>query len=107
MLAAYYGKGCDSSELFTPYQIAEDEDSMKYLNRYNVILLSIQDFLNIAEYSVDTMIPYLQEEVIEELKEEFPGNIPETVKNLSVARNKLYSRTKEGKHACIIEKWEM
>lgn len=105
MLAAYYGKGCDSSELFAPYQIAEDEDFTKYLNRYNVILLNIQDFLSITEYSVDTMIPYLQEEVLEELKEDFPGKIPETVKNLGVALEKLYSRTKEG-FIFIIDEWD-
>ena len=44
MLAAYYGKDCDSSELFTPYKIAKAEDYRKHLNQYNVILLNIQDF---------------------------------------------------------------
>lgn len=39
MLAAYYGKECDSSELFAPYKIARDENYKKHLNRYNVIML--------------------------------------------------------------------
>ncbi|MGN0485514.1 MAG: AAA family ATPase, partial [Lachnospiraceae bacterium] len=48
MLAAYYGKDCDSSELFAPYKIAESEDYRKYLNQYNVIMLNIQDFLSVT-----------------------------------------------------------
>ena len=31
MLAAYYGKDCDSSELFAPYKIAKTENYQKHL----------------------------------------------------------------------------
>ena len=58
MLAAYYGKNCDSSDLFAPYKIAKTEDYRKYLNQYNVIMLNIQNFLSITEYSVNAMITY-------------------------------------------------
>ena len=105
MLAAYYGKDCDSSELFAPYKIAKAEDYRKHLNQYNVILLNIQNFLSITEYSVDAMISYLHEEVIEELREMFPGKVSDLVKNLGVALDKLYSKTKEG-FIFIIDEWD-
>ena len=35
MLAAYYGKNCDSKELFAPYKIANCDSYEKYLNKYN------------------------------------------------------------------------
>ena len=105
MLAAYYGSDCDSSELFAQYKIAKAEDYRKHLNQYNVILLNIQNFLSITEYSVDAMISYLQEEVIEELREMFPGKVSELVKNLGVALDKLYSKTKEG-FIFIIDEWD-
>ena len=105
MLAAYYDKDCDSSELFAPYKIAGDKDYEKHLNRYHVILLNIQNFLSITEYSVDAMISYLQAEVIEELREVFPEKIPEQVKNLGVALDKLYSKNKEG-FIFIIDEWD-
>lgn len=105
MLAAYYGKDCDSSELFAPYKIAKAEEYRNHLNQYNVILLNIQNFLSITEYSVDAMISYLQEEVIEELREMFPGKVSELVKNLGVALDKLYSKTKEG-FIFIIDEWD-
>ena len=105
MLAAYYGKDCDSSKIFAPYKIARDKDYVKHLNRYHVILLNIQNFLSITEYSVDAMISYLQEEVIEELREVFPEKISEQVKNLGVALDKLYSKTREG-FIFIIDEWD-
>ena len=38
MLAAYYGRGCDSTKIFAPYKIAKCESFDKYLNQYNVIM---------------------------------------------------------------------
>ena len=105
MLAAYYGKDCDSSELFAPYKIAGDKDYEKYLNRYNVILLNIQNFLSITEYSVDAMVSYLQEEVIEELREVFLDKMPKQARNLGVVLDKLYSKTEEG-FIFIIDEWD-
>ncbi|MGN0483069.1 MAG: AAA family ATPase [Lachnospiraceae bacterium] len=104
MLAAYYGKGCDSSELFAPYQIAKKKDYKTYLNQYNVIMLNMQDFLSMTG-SVEGMIAYLQEEVIEELREVYPEKIPENVRFLSVALNKIYSKTQET-FIFIIDEWD-
>ena len=67
MLAAYYGKECDSTELFAPLKIAKNENYQKHLNQYNVLMLNIQNFLRITEYSVNAMLTYLQKEVMEEL----------------------------------------
>ena len=105
MLAAYYGKDCDSSELFAPYKIAKEKDYRKHLNQYNVILLNIQNFLSITEYSVNAMIAYLQKEVIGELNKAFPGKIPDGETNLSVALDKLYSETQESV-IFIIDEWD-
>ena len=105
MLAAYYGKNCDSSELFAPYKIAKEKDYRKHLNQYHVILLNIQNFLSATEYSVDAMISFLQAEVIEELREAFPGKVPEHVKNLGIALDKVYSKTAEN-FIFIIDEWD-
>ena len=105
MLAAYYGKDCDSSELFAPYKIAQTKDFRKYLNQYNVLLLNIQNFLSVTEYSVNAMITYLQKEVIGELNKVFPGKIPEGETNLGVALDKLYSETEES-FIFIIDEWD-
>lgn len=95
MLTAYYGKDCDSSELFAPYKIAGDKDYKKHLNCYNVIMLNIQDFLSIKS-KVDGMIAFLQKRVIAELRRTYPGVIEEDECYLSLALEDLYSETKEG-----------
>ena len=105
MLVAYYGKNCDSSELFAPYKIADDKEYKKNLNQYNVISLNIQNFLSVTDYSVDAMISYLQAEVMEELREAFPGKVPENVKNLGIALDKLYSKIAEN-FIFIIDEWD-
>ena len=104
MLAAYYGKDCDSSELFAPYKIAGDKDYEKHLNRYNVIMLNIQDFLSIKP-TVDEMIAFLQKRVIAELRRTYPGVIEEDECFLSLALEDLYSETKEG-FIFIIDEWD-
>ncbi len=104
MLVAYYGRESDSSEIFEPYKIAQCEDYEKYLNRYNVIALNMQNFLSISK-SVEEFTAYLQSEIIEELKENYPDKLSGEEKFLSVALEKLYSRTKEG-FVFIIDEWD-
>ena len=41
MLSAYYSKGYDSNDLFTPFQIASSPDFPNKLNRYNVIKIDM------------------------------------------------------------------
>lgn len=104
MLAAYYGKDCDSLDLFSKYKIAKTKDFKKHMNQYNVIMLNIQDFLSVTT-SVEDMLDYLQEEIIEELKARYTDKISEKDQILSVALNKIYSRTKEG-FIFIIDEWD-
>lgn len=44
MLSAYYDSSCDSPSLFDDKKIAETEDYLKHLNKYNVIYLNVSEF---------------------------------------------------------------
>ncbi|MDD6825847.1 MAG: AAA family ATPase, partial [Oscillospiraceae bacterium] len=44
MLAAYYSRGCDSTDLFKNLAISKTEDFEKHLNKYNVIKFDVRDF---------------------------------------------------------------
>lgn len=46
MLAAYYGKGADSSALFDDKKIAQSADYQKYRNKYDVIQIDMNVFLH-------------------------------------------------------------
>ena len=104
MLAAYYGKDCDSSEQFAPYKIATRDSYEKYLNQYNVIMLNIQDFLSMTE-SVEDMLFFLQRRVIKELKKQYPGLISDDERLLTIALEDVYSETGEA-FVFIIDEWD-
>ena len=103
MLAAYYGKNCDSKELFAPYKIATCDSYEKYLNKYNVIMLNIQDFLSMTE-SVEDMLFFLQRRVIKELKKQYLGLISDDERLLTIALEDVYSETGEA-FVFIIDEW--
>ena len=69
MLAAYYGKGCDSGELFVSRKIENEESFLTHLNQHNVIRLDIQRFL-FDESHLDIFIKQIRVAVIRELREE-------------------------------------
>lgn len=45
MLAAYYSRGCDSRDLFKGLEIEKCGSFEEHLNKYDVILLNMQQFL--------------------------------------------------------------
>ena len=52
MLAAYYSKGCDSTELFSKFKIAGDASFKEKLNKYNVIKIDMNsEYQNMADKS--------------------------------------------------------
>lgn len=48
MLAAYYTKEYDSHELFDHLKIAQSADYEKYMNRYNMIIWILAEYLMIV-----------------------------------------------------------
>lgn len=77
MLTAYYSSGCDSREMFSQLKIADSESFEKHLNKYNVIRLDIQKFVNKTE-TVNDMLKLLQKRVINELGKTFEISDGET-----------------------------
>lgn len=104
MMAAYYGKQCDSAELFAPYKLAKCDSYRKYLNQYNVIVLNIQDFLSVTN-SMDEMLAFLQKRVISELRRQYPDTISDDENILSLVLEEIYSQKQEG-FVFIIDEWD-
>ena len=70
MIAAYYDQSCNSSKLFKELKIAKSEGYQKHLNKYNVILLNMQDFLSLTK-SIEDLIVFMNNEIIAELQIEY------------------------------------
>ena len=71
MLSAYFSKGCDSRELFSPYKIASDPSFESNLNRLNVIQIDMNSEYRI-ERQKEELLNNLTDRILAEMKVEFP-----------------------------------
>lgn len=104
MLAAYYGRGCDSGELFQPYMIAGTDHYENHMNQYDVIHLDITDFQRPGEHPKD-MLRRMNIEVISELQKIYPGILKKDEDNLPFALAQLNDSVKTV-FVIIIDEWD-
>lgn len=103
MLAAYYSLGCDSRELFAGLKIEKDGTFEEHLNRYDVIYLNMQHFL-IGARNRD-VTGYLEQEVLEELSDEYGEFIKKPNIILADALRKIYAKT-DKQFIFLIDEWD-
>lgn len=81
MLAAYYGKDCDSKEIFKNLKIASCDGFEKNLNQYDLIYADINNFRHRMDTKTGKSITaveavrLLHTEIIRELKIYFPKSV--------------------------------
>ncbi|XME01246.1 AAA family ATPase [Lachnospiraceae bacterium C1.1] len=105
MLAAYYSKGCDSTELFSKFKIAGDASFKEKLNKYNVIKIDMNsEYQNMADKS--ELIRRINREIKKEVIEEFSnvGILEEDT--LAQAILRVYAKKKE-KFVIIIDEYDI
>lgn len=104
MLVAYYSRGCDSRELFSKYRIAQAESFEKHLNQYNVIHLNMVRYLGQTK-SIAEMIAFIEEDVIDEIMEEYPDfKLPRRVTLISILE-KVFLKY-QTPFVFIIDEWD-
>ena len=103
MLAAYYSRGCDSSDLFKGLKIEDNGTFREHLNQYDVILLNMQQFVIRAKNRQVT--EYIEEAVIEELREEYGDLIPKRITVLAEALERIYVQT-DSRFVFLIDEWD-
>ncbi|MDE7208074.1 MAG: ATP-binding protein [Lachnospiraceae bacterium] len=103
MLAAYYSCGCDSRELFAGCKIENDKSFKEHLNQYDVIYLNMQQFLIGVENKDVT--GYLEQEVLEEIREDYGEYLKRPDIGLSDALNKIYAKT-DKQFIFLIDEWD-
>jgi len=102
MLAAYYGSR-DAKELFEGYKIAEDVNFLEHLNQYNVIFLNMQQFL--SEAGTEDMVRYLEQELLEDMQEEYGKYLKNSNTRLIPALRKIYDKT-DKPFVFLIDEWD-
>ena len=71
MLASYYGRNINSRNQFGHLKIGKDDSFERYLNRYNVIFLNMQEFLSRTQ-NVYQMLDLLKKRLLWEILKEYP-----------------------------------
>lgn len=104
MLAAYYGKDCDSRELFQGKAVAEASDYEQHMNQYDVIHIDIAEIDRRGE-SADDMLECLNKEVIAELDEIYPDILSEGEYDLPHALADIQKKT-GARFVIIIDEWD-
>ncbi len=103
MLAAYYSRGCDSADLFNGLQIERDASFREHLNQYDVIFLNMQQFLIRAK--VREITEYLEEVVVEDLRENYGDFLNRQGFGLAEALEKIYAKT-GNQFIILIDEWD-
>lgn len=104
MLAAYYSKGCSSTEIFSNLRIAKNSNFIKYINRYDTIFLNMQEFLSQSK-NIEEMISFIQRSVLWELLEEYPDYRYFDKKNLTRTMKDIYQNS-QCPFVIIIDEWD-
>ena len=71
MLTAYYGKECDSRELFSGLKISQNAVFAQHLNQYPTIFLNMQEFLSRSK-EIGQVIDRVRRMLLRELKNSYP-----------------------------------
>lgn len=103
MLLAYYSRGCSSKELFQGLKIEADSKFQEHLNKYDVIYLNMQQFL--IEAKDGRVTEYLEEKVLEEIREEYGEFLKHQVTGLADALRYIYAKT-EQTFIFLIDEWD-
>lgn len=102
MLAAYYGRGEDSSKLFDGLTISQERSYHRHLNQYDVIKINMQEFLSVSDH-VEEMLRLLQARVIADLKREYPEHTDDS--HLIFVMQDIFSRTGHP-FVILIDEWD-
>ena len=105
MLAAYYSKGCNSEEMFSGLDISRESDFRTHLNKHDVIHLDIQWFLANCD-EVDNVVAFITKSVQAELREIYPGVLPEEETSLSESLSRIKNIVGQ-KFIIIIDEWDV
>lgn len=104
MLAAYYGRGCDSKELLREFKIAQDESFAKHLNRYDVIFLNMQEFLSRSK-DMQGMLERIKKSVLWDLLKEYSDYRYFDDTDLIRTMQDIYQNTKRP-FVVIVDEWD-
>ena len=105
MLAAYYGRDCDSSRMFSGLSVSRDDSFWKHLNQHDVIQVDVQWCMEPAG-GAENVVSFIKKSVIQELQEAFAGMLPEKTVSLADALSCIHAASGK-KFIIILDEWDV
>ena len=105
MLKAYYSKGCNSESLFTGLEIERDDTYREHLNRYDVIHVDMASVWLNAGKKANQFIPFLNQMLFSELKEEYTSVDISDCATLAIALAQISYKLRI-QFVIIIDEWD-
>ena len=102
MLSAYYSYGGDSGELFCGLKISSEESYETHRNKYDVLLLNMQEFLSKSS-DIDEMLSLLRQRVVWDLKKAYAIDLDS--EHLDWAMQDVYLYTSRP-FIVLIDEWD-
>ncbi|MBO5798987.1 MAG: AAA family ATPase [Paludibacteraceae bacterium] len=107
MISAYYSKGCDTREVFSQMKLGQEPDFDKYLNKFNVIKLDLNELYQKSkteDLGMD-LISFMQKAVTDEFKEQY-SDIEFESNSISSCILQVYKQLGE-KFVIIIDEYDV
>ena len=104
MLAAYYGRECDSEQLFRKLKLSASETYRKHLNQYDVIVLNMQEFLS-RTTTMEEMLTLLKNRLLWEIFEAYSNYRYFDKEDLISCLQNVYQNSKIP-FVFIIDEWD-
>jgi len=104
MLAAYYGKDENASEVFKNLAITKHHSYEQHLNKYNVLMVNMQEFLS-KKKSAQPMIELLQSKIEKELRKAYPELDYDDIDDFIDLMKEVYLASKRP-FVILIDEWD-
>ncbi len=105
MLDAYYSMGCDSREMFSPYEISKAESFEEHLNKYHVLHFDMATFLNEARLCKNDPVKLMNSKILKEFKAVYPDLMSNDISTVPMAVEAVWKYDRH-QFVIIIDEWE-
>lgn len=104
MLCAYYSRGCDSRAQFEGLAVASDPSFEEHLNAHDVIRVDAQRLIGRGG-GIENLVETFNRVVLRELRNAWPGAVPEDITDLVEALDYVYEAKGTG-FVFVIDEWD-
>lgn len=105
MISAYYDRSVDGEEIFKDFKISSANSYQKYLNKYDVIKITMTEFFTRDNLNIQEIINNLTQDVIYDMQETYPEINFRDNKTLLRYLQLVYAKTKR-QFVFIIDEWD-